>query len=117
MNPGNTPTGSELVETPAGLIVPADSIPAAPAPDPAPATWPDDVAKDPDGRRRIVLTGEDRKAINRAIQTLHRAGLGLVVGCKGLCGQPLTNEIVLDAEGQRELDSGYGCRCSRVHFR
>lgn len=97
--------------------MPADAVPAEPQAEPAtPNTWPDDVSKDPDGRRRIVLTAEDRRGINRAIRTLQAAGLGIVVGCRGLCGGPMMNEGRA-ADGQLELDSGYGCQCSRVHFR
>ncbi len=113
--PGETP-GSQLVETPSGLVVPADSIPAEPQPSPAPATWPEDVPKDPDGRRRIVLTRDDRRTINRALQVLQANGLGIVVGCRGLCGRFMVNEG-RPAEGEADLDSGYGCGCSRVHFR
>jgi hypothetical protein len=114
--PGETPAGSQLVETESGLIVPADAMPAEPKPPDVPATWGDEVPKDPDGRRRIVLTRDDRRAINRAIKVLQTNGLGIMVGCRGLCGQPLLNEGT-DAEGQRDGDSGYGCKCSRVHFR
>lgn len=106
--PGETPAGS-VVETPSGLIVPADSIPSERV------SWPEGVPVDPDGRKRIVLTRDDRRAINRAIRVLQVNGLGIVVGCKGLCGQPLVNEGT-DADGQRDGDSGYGCGCSRVHF-
>lgn len=123
MAPGNTPAGREVVETPAGLIVPAHAVqPDAdqePAPDqaqaPVPVKWPDTVATDPDGRRRIVLTRDDRRTINRAIRRLNDAGLGIVVGCRGICGQFLVNEGT-DAEGKRDVDSGYGCQCSRVWF-
>lgn len=115
--PGETP-GSKLVETEAGLIVPADAIPAAePQPaQPARPTWPDTVPTDPDGRRRIVLTGDDRRTINRAVRVLQAAGLGIIVGCRGICGGVMTNEG-RPKDGEADLDSGYGCGCSRVHFR
>lgn len=94
--PGNTPA-SQTTETPAGLIVPASSV--------------GQIGLDPDGRRRIVLTREDRRALNRAIRILQAAGLGIVVGCRGTCGKPLMTE------GRDGPDQGYGCDCSRVHFR
>ena len=114
--PGETPARSQLVETPSGLVVPAGAIPAEPQPEPGPVTWPDGTPVDPDGRRRIVLTRDDRRTINRAIQVLHANGLGIVVGCKGSCGRFMVNEG-RPAEGEADLDSGYGCGCSRVHFR
>lgn len=92
-----------LVETPGGLVIPADVA------DQVEGLGP--VTDAADGRRRIVLTREDRRALNRAIKILQAAGLGLVVGCRGTCGQPLMRE------GGDGPDQGYGCRCSRVHFR
>lgn len=99
---GDTPTDSQFVETPSGLLVPAGAVEPGPG-------------QDPDGRRRIVMTAQDRRALNRAIRILTAAGLGLVVGCKGTCGGVLVNEGK-PAKGDRDLDSGYGCKCSRVHF-
>lgn len=123
IQPGESPAGS-LVETPSGLLVPADAADTVErehrtsAPESAISGGPQPEAfnRDPDGRRRIVLTRDDRKALNRAIRILQSVGLGIVVGCKGPCGLPLTTEGRPKDEGA-DLDSGYGCRCSRVHFR
>lgn len=81
-------------------------------------------AYDPDGRRRVVLTRADQRAIDRAIRILGAVGLGVVVGCKARtdgqphCGNPLFLEgIDLNAQPPtRSPDPGYGCECSRVHF-
>jgi len=124
IQPGNTPAGSQLVETPSGLFVPADAADTAerdhtiPAPDLAVTggAQPDVFNRDPDGRRRIVFTRDDRKTLNRAIRILQSVGLGIVVGCSWECGQPLVTEGRLNDEGA-DPDAGYGCRCSRVHFR
>jgi hypothetical protein len=96
IQPGNTPA-SATTETPAGLIVPASAV--------------EQIGLDPDGRRRIVLTRENRKVLNRAIIALRAAGLGIVIGCRGTCGNALARE------GEDGPDQGYGCACSRVHFR
>ena len=125
IQPGNTPAGSQLVETPSGLFVPADAADTVERehliPIPESATdggpQPEPFNRDPDGRRRIVLTRTDQKAIDRAVRILHAVGLGIVVGCGGPCGQPLITEGRPKDGSSVELDSGYGCQCSRIHFR
>lgn len=74
------------------------------------------IAYDPDGRRRLVLTKQDQKGIDRLIKELLARGLGLLVCCLNRpddtepCGQPLL------VEHRGMPDAGYGCRCTRVHF-
>lgn len=100
-----------LVQTGAGLLVPADAIPGN-------GDGQVQATRDADGRRRIVLTRDDQRKIDRAIRIIQAAGLGVIVACRqddtperqGNCGQPLLNE------GAGTGDPGYGCRCSRVHF-
>lgn len=96
-----------VAQRPSGLIVPAALAEAK-----VPGQADEGPSKDADGRQRVVLTRADQKKIDQAIKVLHQAGLGIVVGCKreGGCGLPMTNE------GNGTPDSGYGCRCSRVHF-
>jgi len=105
------PAGA-MVQRGSGILVPeavADATPDASVP------------RDPDGRRRVVLPRDAQKKINAAIQELKAAGLGIVVGCRFECGQPLLNEgVSVDpATGARTMspDAGYGCKCTRVHFR
>lgn len=124
IQPGETPVGSQLIETPSGLLVSADAADNLNATvDATNADASGDgkpkriYSRDPDGRRRIVLTREDRKALNRAIRILDGVGLGIVVGCKFDCGQPLTGEGRAKDNEPIDPDQGYGCRCSRVHFR
>jgi hypothetical protein len=124
IRPGDTPAGSQFVETPSGLLVPTDAADTVerehkiPVPESAltDGTKPEPFNRDPDGRRRIVLTRDDRKTLNRAIRILQAVGLGIVVGCKGPCGQPLVTEGRPKDE-EADPDAGYGCQCSRVHFR
>jgi len=120
---GDTPAGTGLVETPSGLLVPAtaadavERAKAAQIPDAAPGqagTQPEAFNRDPDGRRRIVLTRDEQKTINRAIRVLATAKLGIVIGCLGTCGQALKGE---GRTPEGNFDAGYGCSCSRVHFR
>lgn len=114
-----------LARRPSGVIVPA-----------ALASQPDDgakgqtgsVARDMDGRRRVVFGNEERRAIDKAIKLLQAQGIGSLIGCVGgygktgrpgyghhrdgsvACGQPLR------PEGSDGPDAGYGCNCTRVHF-
>lgn len=110
---------ADFVKRPSGVIVPGRlaAMPEAGRPEPA-------TAYDEDGRRRVVLTKQDQKVIDKAILILTRAGLGVVVCCragtredgKEACGQPMLNEGRPTKEHPGTPDSGYGCQCSRVHF-
>jgi hypothetical protein len=112
MNDARRNASDDLVQTAAGLLVPATAIPAN-------GNGAVQGAYDADGRRRIVLTKDDQRKIDRAIRIIQAAGLGVIVACrqgtrpdgKDACGQPLVNE------GADTPDPGYGCSCSRVHFR
>lgn len=106
-----------MVQRASGVIVPAGlelendtSAPAALKPGKSPTTY------DPDGRRRVVLTKDDQRLVDRAILVLRQRGFGILVMCsqrdddKAPCEQPMLNEV-------GGPDPGYGCKCSRVHFR
>lgn len=101
-----------LARRPSGILVP-DAL--AHAPDAARKGPP--VVLDADARRRVLMTREDQKRIDRVIRDLRAKGFAVVVLCRddegipggpAKCGQPARNEA--------GPDSGYGCRCSRVHF-
>lgn len=92
------------VTTPAGLVVPVGAADAAVEDGTIAA------AMDGDGRRRIVLTRQDQKHLNTAILMLKAADLGIVVCCRK-CDQAMVPEAM------GTPDAGYGCSCSRVHFR
>lgn len=106
------PGMGSAVQRESGIIVPAE---LEREPD---ATKGGDVpgAYDLDGRRRLVLTREDQRAIDRLLKTLIPQGLGVLVICgnrrdgKPPCGRPLKNE------GRGTADAGYGCDCTRIHF-
>lgn len=112
---------SNVAVTPAGLIVPADVVDAVVAdarqdgkPDTAAALA---ATKDPDGRRRVVLTADEKKQLDKTSKMLKALGLGVVVGCKNPdCNQILTMEGVNPQTGARDPDFGYGCKCTRIHF-
>lgn len=96
--------GPATVITPAGLEVPASAA------DQAVEEGAIAAALDQDGRRRIVMTRQDQKQLNAAILTLKAADLGIVVCCRR-CNQAMV------PEDMGTPDAGYGCSCSRVHFR
>lgn len=96
--------GPATVITPAGLEVPASAA------DQAVEDGTIAAAMDGDGRRRVVLTRQDQKAMNAAILMLKAADLGMVVCCRR-CDQAMVPEAM------GTPDAGYGCSCSRVHFR
>lgn len=102
---GGGPNGAV---TPSGLIVPADVLDAAVQDGQVAA------ALNADGRRRIVLTRDDQKALDKAIQLLKSADLGIVVCCRK-CNEAMLPER--NDEPGKAADPGYGCSCSRVHFR
>ncbi len=73
------------------------------------------VAKDPDGRRRIVFTKQRQNQIDRLLTEMSKEGIGFVMGCRD-CGMAMNNEGIDKESGAREPDAGYGCKCKRVHF-
>jgi hypothetical protein len=103
-----------LARTGSGLIVPAGMADAAKVSNGA-------VARDIDGRRRVVFTDQERRTIDRAAKILKGRGFAYVLVCWGgkegkqedgtpVCGQPM------QAEALDTKDPGYGCKCSRIHF-
>lgn len=116
------PTGTiRLAQTPAGLTVPVDLADQA-------AKQTGGIARNLDGRRRVVMVDDDRRLLDRTIRMLRKHGLGVIVGCIGThgpAGQPGSGHLAdgqqacgeaLIVEGLQTHDKGYGCRCQRVHF-
>jgi hypothetical protein len=77
------------------------------------------VARDMDGRRRVLYTDSERRNLNRVLTMLITRGLAAVVACIGgqehgdggnSCG-----DIML-AEGKGTDDPGFGCKCTRIHW-
>lgn len=117
-----TEANGGLARTGSGLIVPkelADQQEAAAAKTPG-QRFP--IARDMDGRRRVVFTNAERKVLDRAIVLLKARGIGFIAGCVGqlsgghhsdgskVCGQPM------QVEGVGGPDAGMACNCTRVHF-
>lgn len=92
-----------------GLIVPAY---LGRSPDAVTGKIP--VARDADGRQRIVFSKQRQKQIDRLLTELSAEGIGMQMGCRE-CGAAMVNEGV-DENGERDPDAGYGCKCRRVHF-
>jgi hypothetical protein len=112
-----TVTEPNMARRPSGLIVPA-ALALVPRKTDGQPTQDSGTAYDLDGRRRVVLTRADQRTVDRAIRILQACGLGIIVGCRGekrpdgtdACGLPMLNE------DPGTLDSGYGCKCTRLHF-
>jgi len=114
---------SGLARTGSGLIVPKEladqqqAVAAKAAPGKRAA-----IARNMDGRRRVVFTDAERKVLDKAIVLLQARGIGFIAGCVGqlkggyhldgskVCGQPMRPE---DVNGP---DAGMACNCTRVHF-
>lgn len=120
---------SALAQTPGGVVVPARLANMN--------NQGTGVARDMDGRRRLVYTDDQRRQIHRTQGILRSQGVGSLVGCIGAFGPPAAaGETrkggtgyhldgskacgeVMKAEGLEELDgrdAGYGCKCTRIHF-
>lgn len=112
---------SDLAVRPSGIIVPR-ALEAAPE---APIS----ATLDADGRRRVVLTTEERKTVLRAITILEDHGFATLIRCQekalevkrhgrlriirphvSACGE------ILRQEGIGSPDAGSGCTCSRIHL-
>jgi hypothetical protein len=134
MNLASPGTGeAALVQRDSGLLVPGHLADQPEHPDAAP----DQIARDPDGRRRVVLVKDVRKKFSRLAGEMHRLDVAFVLVCKttrtvvtkvrdletgkdvpvaitepiaGACGE------VMLREGEDTDDPGFGCRCSRIHF-
>lgn len=104
--------GPELVRRESGILVAPGlgTEPDAEKPGKEPITY------DPDGRRRLVLSKNDQRRIDRLINDMRARGLGLIVACmsrqddKPPCCGPLM------AEKKGMPDAGYGCLCTRIYF-
>jgi len=129
------PFSEALAQRESGLIVPAH---LAHAPEePAEGSPAAGLARDPDGRRRIVLARDTRRRFNAVAKDLARDDLAFILWCKtkrqvtklaedvatgqkvpvmveepieGACGE------VMLREGEGTPDPGFGCKCTRVHF-
>jgi hypothetical protein len=74
-------------------------------------------AYDPDGRRRIGLTKDEERAIDKAVRVLNQHGIGLILGCVERYDGKDPCKGFLTPEGRdRDSGGGFGCACSRVHF-
>ena len=74
-----------------------------------------------DPRRRVVMTADERKLLDRVIRTAQGNGFGIVFGCRGVDlrpGQAPPANYVKPCGGflVPEEDGGYGCRCSKISF-
>jgi hypothetical protein len=134
--------GSGEALTPAGILAPADLV--------------DDLQRkvqgtgitnsnfetyDPDGRRRVVLTRDETKVIDRLLIMLAKLGVGMVYCCSQhpehrfqrdaqdqFVVDQTTNQPILKPgwkprclkfivpEGRDGDDPGYGCDCTRIHI-
>lgn len=110
-----------MAQRQSGLIVPAHlaAMPVPAVPDAAKARD-DATAYDLDGRRRVVLTADERRTVFRAIEILKRtAGAGVIVGCNQVVaradGKPKCGQLML-IEDKGQPDEGFGCECTRIHF-
>lgn len=105
-----------LAQRESGLIVP-DHLAAAP--DVTANRKHRVVARDMDGRRRLVFTDQERRNLNRVLMNLKSVGLGAVVACSNLVGHEDGGKPcgdILLGEGLDGPDPGYGCKCTRIHW-
>lgn len=114
-----------------GLLVPSH-LASVPEGEPAP-----DVARDADGRRRIVLSDEARRHFAQLVKALGPRDLAFFLACRNTrttrrvvkdaaTGEAVTTLItesiegacggIMLREGEGTGDPGFGCQCARVHF-
>jgi hypothetical protein len=100
------------VETETGLIVPASAIDASKT----------SIHYDRDGKRRVVLTSGDRRAVDRAMKILYRAGFVMVIVCndtgdfKRPDNRPMCGKIA-KPDGVAKLgERAQQCDCTRIHL-
>lgn len=104
---------NEPIQRASGVLVPT-SVEREPDRGAKPCQRP--ISYDKDGRRRVLMTRDDQRRIDRAINLMAEHGLAGLVMCAARqdgrppCGEPMKNE------GRGTPDRGYGCACSRVHF-
>lgn len=134
-----------MAERPSGLVVPEHLAHVPEGPTSAPTATVErragaaqrGEATDPDGRRRLVLTREQRHLLTKFAREFKPFDIAAVLFCQssrpvtrlathpetgveipvtlwetipGACGQ------MLEREGEGTDDPGYGCRCTRFHF-
>ncbi len=101
-----------MIQRPSGLIVPA----SLETQEDKSARRGDATAYDLDGRRRVVMTAAEQKLINLALRLLRARGFAVLFKCHSRTDgkEPCTG--LLKNENEGELDNGYGCVCSRIHF-
>lgn len=114
-NPSLDPADARyLVKRGSGLLVPKDvaSLPDATRPNDAPICY------DPDGKRRVVMTREEVKAVEKAAKMLARHGFALFMGChvahQRPDGRPSCGQLAEPERDQRG-QTGFSCQCSRIH--
>lgn len=105
--------GDGTAQRSSGIIVPV-----ALADEPGKRADTEGMAQDADGRRRVVLTNDERRLLDKAITMLRDRGFGVIVGCvKGTLpggGQACGGFAI--PVGRGTPDAGFGCQCSRIHF-
>lgn len=129
-----TPT-SAMAQRASGLVVPAHLAHLAEkTADDAPH---DGIARDPDGRRRVLLSRNGRRGMMAAANEFGEMGIMIALHCAtnkpvrrlvkdattggtvmvtmlepvpGACGEIMLRE---DGDG---IDPGFGCKCTRLHF-
>lgn len=76
------------------------------------------MALDPDGRRRVVLTDDERRKLDAVITMLRGRGFGVLVGCvNGMLanGKPACGGFAIPVDVGTP-DAGFACQCTRIHL-
>lgn len=121
--------------TPGGILAPADAVD-----DLQRITNSDFETYDPDGRRRVVLTRDETKLIDRVLVMCGGLGIGMVYCCsQHPRDRFITDKTELESRGATDpilkpgwkprclklivpedrdgSNPGYGCDCTRIHIR
>ncbi len=136
MIPTPAPTVPYL-ERESGIVVPANLIDLPEGAAAVDDSSQPEIARDADGRRRIVLSREMRTMLTRMVKQCNGLDLGFFFSCRaarfrfenvkdaatgkdaivrieeripGACGEIMLRE---DDGGP---DPGFGCKCTRIHF-
>lgn len=117
-----------LVEMASGLLVPGSAVRVEPKPNQQNLAQAVGrgvehrnraTAYDTDGRRRVGLTRDEAKAVDKAVAILNRNGVGVLLACSDRFDGREHCAGWLTPEGRRragDLDAGFGCKCTRIHF-
>lgn len=131
----STAATPELVQRDSGIIVPAHlaGAPEEPGVEGERAKG----GIDPDGKRRVVIPKQTRKALSRISGDLGRTDLAIVIVCKTFRMVPRQVEDAVTKEkvtvelredipgacgkimvrcGEGTIDPGFECDCTRIHF-